>query len=148
MINKISFTGKAYFLDGVRKTIAPEHKKRIENYAKKLDENEDVVVFGQEVKRNYVYQGEVYSRNQVFADLNDNDMGYRIETPNGTIKASLKDVGLEKTLLPIYNSYIIAGHNKEDMNYAPYRKRFDFTEGAKNVLIRPDNKVEEDSVIY
>ena len=148
MINKISFTGKAYFLDNVKKTIAPEHKKRIENYAKKLDESEDVVVFGQEARRDYVYQGKVYARNQVRADLNDNDMSYKIETPNGVIKASLKEVGLEKTLLPIYNAYIIAPHNKEDMSYMPNRKCFDFTEKAENVLIRPDNRVEKDTIEY
>lgn len=148
MISKISFTGKAYFLDNVKKTIAPEHKKRIENYAKRLDDSEDVVVFGQEAKRDYVYQGKIYTRSQVSADLDNDNMGYKIETPNGTIKAPLKEVGLEKTLLPIYNAYIIASHNKENMNYAPNRKRFDFTDNAENVLIRPDNRVEEDSVVY
>ena len=148
MISKISFAGKAYFLDNVKKTITPEHKKRIENYAKKLDESEDVVVFGQEARRDYVYQGKIYNRSQVKADLNDNDMSYKIETPDGVVKASLKEVGIEKTLLPIYNAYIIAPHNKEDMSYAPNRKHFDFTEKTENVLIRPDNRIEEDTVKY
>ena len=44
-------TGKAYFLDNIEKSIKPEHKTRIQNYAQKLDEDTDVVVFGQTVKR-------------------------------------------------------------------------------------------------
>ena len=78
----------------------------------------------------------------------NNKTGKTILSIDSIIHGAFGNIGGNHKIKWYINSYIIAGHNKEDMNYAPYRKRFDFTEGAKNVLIRPDNKVEEDSVIY
>ncbi|MBR2386754.1 hypothetical protein IKA92_05610, partial [bacterium] len=127
---------------------APEHKKRIQNYAKKLDADMDVVVVGQTITRDLIYKGQIYDKSQISADLSDGDMQYKINTPEGVVKVPIEEIKHTRTLNPIYNAYIFASHNKENMNYAPYKKQFDFTGNTENVLIRPDNRVEEDSIVY
>jgi ABC-type Fe3+-citrate transport system substrate-binding protein len=148
MINKINFTGKAYFLDKVNRRINPEHKQRIEEYAKKLDKDTDVVVFGQTVERGYLYQGRFYTQDEVCIGLENDDINIKIRTPQGVRTAKIEDIKPDTVARQVYNAYIFADYNKENLNIQPYRKQFDFTLSADDVLIRPDNHLEEDTIKY
>ena len=148
MINKIGFTGKAYFLDNVSKKINPEHKKRIENYAHRLCNDTDVVVFGQEKEEKYIYQGTVYSKDKVALDIDSDEIKLKISTQKGIEKVPTSEVECRKTPIPIYNAYILEDYNKEDIDIMPYRKQFDFTKNTTNTLIRPNNGLEEDDIDY
>ena len=147
-IDKINFTGKAYFFDNVNNAIKPEHKKRIEDYAKKLDEDTDVCVFGQKTQEYCFYEGQAYSKDKVSLDFSDDDINIKIQTPEGTKKAQIGEIAFKKILLPIYNACIYTNYNKENPYYMPYRKQFDFTKEAQNTLIRPNNKEEKDNIEY
>lgn len=147
-INKISFTGKAYFLDNIEKSIKPEHKTRIQNYAQKLDEDTDVVVFGQEIEQSFIYKGRAYSRKDISADWGDDDIKLKIKTPNGVEKVGINEVANNISYIPIYNAFVLSKHNKENMGIPPYRKQFDFTKEARNTIIRPDSKIEPDDIEY
>ena len=78
MIRNISFTGKAYFLDSVKDNISKSHKTRIEEYAKKLDEDSDVIVIGQQEEFEYEYKGKSYPQSAIGVNLGKEIFSYSI----------------------------------------------------------------------
>ena len=92
MIKNISFTGKAYFLDAVKEKISTPHKTRIEQYAKKLDEDSDVIVIGQQQEFEYEYNGKRYSQSQIGINLGKEDYSYVLREENKIITVPSSDV--------------------------------------------------------
>jgi hypothetical protein len=133
MIKPISFAGKAYFLDNVLKTIPQDHKRRIERYAEKCEENTNVVVIGTKKDTVYEYDGVTYGNNNISYITNTRQ--YRLQTPKGSRTVPAEHVKISEVSVPVYNAYIIYDFNTENVRLAHYFKEFDFRPGAKSKLI-------------
>ncbi len=145
MINKISFMGQARFLDGATKTIKPAHKERIENYAKALGKDGDVVIVGTQTEKIYVYNGKMYGENAVSTSCDEDGFKCKIKTRDGEKIADPSEVKMLTKRLPVYNGYIFYSPNKENLNFMPDRIEFDFRGGEDNVkatTISPDGRRE------
>ena len=142
MIKPVSFSGKAYFFDDVLKTIPQEHKRRIEKYAEKCDENTNVVVIGNKKETLYEYNGLTYDENNVTYIANEHQ--YRIKTDKGFRTVSSDRIKMSQIPVPVYNAYIVYDFNTENVRLPHYSKEFDFRHGAKSKILGCNYKEHND----
>jgi len=127
MIRPVSFTGKAYFLDGALTHMTGWQKKRIEDYAKKCDDKTSVVVIGNKKETHYEYQGEDYDNRHV--TYNTDEGNYRLKTAKGIKYVSKDEIKISDIPVPVFNAYIIYDFNTENIKLPHYTKEFDFRYG-------------------
>lgn len=143
-MKNISFAGKAYFLDDVAKEITPARKARIEEYAKKLDKDTDVIVFGQQEEYVYEYNGKTYSQSQIGLNLVDEDFPYVLRDGNQTIQLDSDKVKTKSKKIPVFNAYIVHSYDKSSILSIPDKKQFDFRPDAKSTVIDEYGKLIRD----
>ena len=148
MINKISFTGKAYFLEKINKTIAPKHKKGIENYAHNLSRNSDVVVFSQEQEKKLFYQGQPFNMIKFTCGTKNDGLRLEIKVTDGIKEVPIEEIEVREIPLPFYNAYIFDDYNKKDLYTLPYKKQFYFTDSANNTANKAYNDTEKSPTDY
>ena len=144
MIKNISFLGKAYFLDDVSKNISKSHKTRIENYAKKLDEDSDVIVIGQQEEFEYEYNGKKYPQSAIGVNLGKERFSYTLRDNGKIINVPSDEVKINATNPPIYNAYIVHAYDKASIMTIPEKKQFDFRPNAKSTLIEATGRIIKD----
>lgn len=142
MITPVSFTGKAYFFDNALKTMSADQKRRIENYAKKCDENTNVVVIGSKKEPMYEYNGVTYENESV--TYNTSEHKYRIDTGKGLKTVTSEQVKISQVSIPVYNAYIVYDFNMDNVRLPHYMKEFDFRPGAKSTIIGCNYKEHSD----
>ena len=135
MIKNISFSGKAYFLDEVAKNISKAHKTRIEEYAKKLDEDSDVIVIGQQEEFEYEYEGKKYPQGAIGVNLGKENYTYTLRDAGKVINVPSSEVKINAKHPPLYNAYIVHTYDKASIVTIPEKKQFDFRPNAKSTLI-------------
>ena len=133
MIKPVSFSGKAYFFDNVLKTIPQDHKKKIEKYAEKCDENTNVVVIGTKKENMYEYNGLTYKEKDV--TYISNEHRYRLKTDLGFRTVSSDQVKISEVPVPVYNAYLVYDFNTENVRLPHYSKEFDFRPDAKSKIL-------------
>ena len=144
MIRNISFTGKAYFLDNVKDNISKSHKTRIEEYAKKLDEDSDVIVIGQQEEFEYEYKGKKYPQNAIGVNLGKENFSYSIRDNGKIINVPSNEVKINAKHPPLYNAYIVHAYDKASIATIPEKKQFDFRPNAKSTLIEATGRTISD----
>ncbi len=109
-MNSVSFSGKAYFFNDVKKTITAEQKQKLENFAKNAGE-QDVLILGQKKELMYEYDGKTYTQSQTQL-ASDKETGKALRYLfNGSILAKPEDIRPKEKPLPIFEAQML---NPED----------------------------------
>lgn len=109
-MNSVSFSGKAYFFNDVKKTMTPAQQQKLENFAKNAGE-QDVLILGQKKELMYEYDGKTYTQSQTQL-ASDKETGKALRYLfNGSILAKPEDIRPKEKPLPIFEAQML---NPED----------------------------------
>ena len=137
-VSPVSFLGQAIFSRRALKTISPECKQRIENYAAKRPDDTDVFVIGQKIEKGIVYQGEFYNENQYSVEKDVFRRGaayYSVAQPDGSkIKVYPEETKNISREVPVYIAYLFYDASCSTLDYPVVSKEFDFRPGEPSLI--------------
>ena len=105
MMNSVSFSGKAYFFNDVKKTMTAEQKQKLETFADKAGE-QDILILGQKKEMMYEYNGKTYTQAQT--QLSNDKTGKALRFLfDGSILAKPEDIKPKEKPLPIFEAQML-----------------------------------------
>ena len=104
-MNSVSFSGKAYFFNDVKKTMTAEQQQKLETFAEKAGEK-DVLILGQKKQKIYEYNGEIYTQEQTQLSSDSSGKALRFLF-NSSILAKPEDIKSKEKPLPIFEAQML-----------------------------------------